>query len=752
MKPRLYYSNSLNERANSLYPHVIEITDEQTLQTAVSRDYVCCEYKNNHRKIENFIRSNVIGMDLDNDHSDNPNDHITVKDVKMAFPGVIFYVHYSRNHMKDKGEGNKFKSARPRFHILFILSEEIRSPEEYKAIKERILKIFPFFDNNALDAARFFFGTPNPKVEIVAGTRTLTEFLKEFPEPEETDKLPQVEKVARTDSSSQIIPQGSRNSTMYKLGTDLLRKYQDKNDAYKYFLEQAALCVPPLETAELAQIWNNAINTYDKSPKKTTLSFKPDDYSDIGQARIIAREYKYCLRYSTATDFLVYNGSYWESSGIKAHGLSHTMTDNQLAEAQDLLMSSIKNLEVTGVKSLISKMGEKEAVDMFSDIQAEAYRTYKDALCYQKHVMSRRNQKYIKSSLEAVRPMIEVDVKQLDANPFLLNTPSATYDLRTGTRQEHNPEDLITQQTEADPGEEGQGIWRSALNTFFCGDDDLIRYVQEIAGLASIGKVFTEALFIAYGKGRNGKSTFWNAISKVLGTYSWSMPAEMLTLGNGESKKYQKAELRGKRLVISAELEENTRLSTSTVKQLCSTDEITAERKYRDPFKFTPSHQLVLYTNHLPKVSSGSDDEGTWRRLKVIPFNAKIEGKQDIKNYADYLVEHAGGAILTWIIEGAKRIIQKGYHLDPPQVVKDATEQYKQSNDWLAEFMEDCCEIGETLTEKSGDLYSAYRDYCVQNDEPVRGTKVFYTSLEHAGFKRTKTRNCMIVPGIKIKH
>ena len=109
------------------------------------------------------------------------------------------------------------------------------------------------------------------------------------------------------------------------------------------------------------------------------------------------------------------------------------------------------------------------------------------------------------------------------------------------------------------------------------------------------------------------------------------MPAEMLTLGNGESKKYQKAELRGKRLVISAELEENTRLSTSTVKHLCSTDEITAERKYRDPFTITPSHQLVLYTNHLPKVGSGSDDEGTWRRLKVIPFNAKIEGKGEKK-------------------------------------------------------------------------------------------------------------------------
>ena len=65
-------------------------------------------------------------------------------------------------------------------------------------------------------------------------------------------------------------------------------------------------------------------------------------------------------------------------------------------------------------------------------------------------------------------------------------------------------------------------------------------------------------------------------------------------------------------------------------------------KKYKDPFSFVPSHTLVLYTNHLPKV--GAIDAGTWRRLIVIPFNAKIEGSSDIKNYADYLFNKAGGA------------------------------------------------------------------------------------------------------------
>ena len=61
----------------------------------------------------------------------------------------------------------------------------------------------------------------------------------------------------------------------------------------------------------------------------------------------------------------------------------------------------------------------------------------------------------------------------------------------------------------------------------------------------------------------------------------------------------------------------------------------------------------MLYTNHLPKVSAS--DDGTWRRLIVIPFHAKIEGSSDIKNYADYLFNNAGPAVMSWIIEGAKR-------------------------------------------------------------------------------------------------
>ena len=69
------------------------------------------------------------------------------------------------------------------------------------------------------------------------------------------------------------------------------------------------------------------------------------------------------------------------------------------------------------------------------------------------------------------------------------------------------------------PYDEGKELWLDAIEKFFFGDTELIEYGQLIDGLCVVGKVFLEAMIIAYGDGRNGKSTFWNVIFKVLGRF-----------------------------------------------------------------------------------------------------------------------------------------------------------------------------------------------------------------------------------------
>lgn len=747
MRFTLYRSNCLEVPENCTYPHKVEVTGKDSLIDAVKHDYVCAEYQGNYRSNDNFIGSDCLPVDCDNDHSDDPDEWVYPSEVATAFPGVAFAVHYSRNHMKAKGG----KAARPKFHVFFAIDRVIE-PGQYSEMKKLVNSIFPYFDTKALDAARFFFGTKEPEVEIFDGPMTLTTFLAD----DDFD--------ANMDSGSYgdiVIPEGSRNATLSHYAGRILKRFGNTDEAPKHFAEVAACCQPPLEQSELDSIWRSAQRFYGKvaaqegyiPPEQYNqdLQLKPSDYSDVGQATVLAREYEGKLRYSPSTDFLVYNGRFWEESKPKAQAVAQELTTRQLEEAETEIKKATDEMMKNGAWELLASMGPKKAAMAFSSEQARSFQKYESATTYHNYAIKRRDSKYITAALKEAHPMVEIDQRQLDADEFLLNTPSATYDLRIGlpSAHEHTPADFITKQTTVDPSDEDMDIWQDALETFFCGDNELIDYVQEIAGLSAIGKVCVEGLIIAYGEGRNGKSTFWNTLSRVMGTYSGNMSADTLTVGCKRNVKPELAEAKGKRIIIAAELEEGMRLNTSNVKQLCSTDEIYAEKKYKDPFSFVPSHTLVLYTNHLPKV--GAIDAGTWRRLIVIPFNAKIEGSSDIKNYADYLFNKAGGAILKWIMTGAKRVIEKDYHIVKPAVVEAAIQKYKDNNDWLSQFLDECCEIDSSYSAKSGDVYNAYRSYCMQVGDYIRSTTDFYTALECAGFERKRSKSARLLFGLQLK-
>lgn len=747
MRFTLYRSNCLEVPENCTYPHKVEVTGKDSLIEAVKHDYVCAEYQGNYRSNDNFIGSDCLPVDCDNDHSDDPEEWVYPSDVATAFPSVAFAVHYSRNHMKTKGG----KAARPKFHVFFAI-DRVTEPGQYSEMKKLVNTIFPYFDTKALDAARFFFGTKEPEVEIFDGPMTLTTFLTD----DDFD--------ANMDSGSYgdiVIPEGSRNATLSHYAGRILKRFGNTDEAHKHFAEVAACCQPPLEQSELDSIWRSAQRFYGKVAAQEgyippeqynqALQLKPSDYSDVGQATVLAREYEGKLRYSPSTDFLVYNGRFWEESKPKAQAVAQELTTRQLEEAETEIKKATDEMMKNGAWELLASMGPKKAAMAFSSEQARSFQKYENATTYRNYAIKHRDSKYITAALKEAHPMVEIDQRQLDADEFLLNTPSATYDLRIGlpSAHEHTPAEFITKQTTVDPSDDGMDIWQDALETFFCGDNELIDYVQEIAGLSAIGKVCVEGLIIAYGEGRNGKSTFWNTLSRVMGTYSGNMSADTLTVGCKRNVKPELAEAKGKRIIIAAELEEGMRLNTSNVKQLCSTDEIYAEKKYKDPFSFVPSHTLVLYTNHLPKV--GAIDAGTWRRLIVIPFNAKIEGSSDIKNYADYLFNKAGGAILKWIMTGAKRVIEKDYHIVKPAVVEAAIQKYKDNNDWLSQFLDECCEIDNSYSAKSGDVYNAYRSYCMQVGDYIRSTTDFYTALECAGFERKRSKSARLLFGLQLK-
>ena len=744
---KMYYADCRGQEENCLYPHEVDVTDEASLEEVVTHDYVCAAYRNSYRNNDNFLGSDCLAVDFDNDHSEDPARWVKPEDVRKAFPDVTMGFHYSRHHLKPKHG----KPPRPKFHVMLEI-EPVTDADTYRRMKRQIAVFFPQVDPKALDAARFFYGTKEAAVEFCPGTKKLNEYLDEPDFDEGMDKGTYGERV---------IKEGSRNATLSRYAGRLVKRYGWNDESHELFLKEAEKCEIPLSEEELNRIWYSAGRFAKRvqaeegyvPPEKWKAGpmLKPGDYSDIGQAKVIAGDCACELIFTPGTDYLTYNGRFWDESKPKAVGLVESFLDRQLEDAVTETQEAADALAALGISEQAIASGGKALEKQIQENQLQAYFRLLGALSYKGFVMKRRDMKFITSAMQALKPMVEIDQASLDKDENLFNCPDGTYDLRLGMagRKDHDAEDLITKITPYAPGDEGEELWLDTVNKVFQGDSELIEYVQRIVGMAAVGEVYQEALIIAYGDGSNGKSTFWNSIAGAMGTYGGMISADVLTVGCKRNVKPELAEVKGKRILIAAELEEGTRLSTSIVKQLCSTDQIEGEKKYKDPFKFDPSHMLVLYTNHLPKV--GAMDTGIWRRLIVIPFNAKIGGgNTDVKNYSKFLLKNAGPAITKWIIEGAQKAIRDNFNLTLPACVQEAIQKYRGDNDWLTHFLEECCVVEQTASAKSGEVWDSYKAYCARIGEYVRSTTEFYTALENRGFGRHRLKNGRFILGLRL--
>lgn len=329
----LYSADFIGNPGNCSYPHKTIVMDVDSLKAAVGHDYVCAEYKNHYRNNDNFLSADCLPVDCDNDHSEDSKDWVTPADVLEAFPGVSIAIHYSRFNQREKNG----KPARPKFHVLFPI-DRVTDATLYSDMKKLVNSIFPYFDTKALDAARFFFGTQEPDVELYPGRMNLTEFLNDV---EFDADLP------GGHEKDAVIPEGSRNATMSRFAGIVIKKYGDTEKAYQSFLEKAATCVPPLDNSELSTIWHSAQRFYSKISREDGYvppeiyndenSYMPEDFSDVGQAEVLSKYFANELRYSPATHFIRYSDHYWQETEPGAQAVAHELTRRQLNESNRLM-------------------------------------------------------------------------------------------------------------------------------------------------------------------------------------------------------------------------------------------------------------------------------------------------------------------------------------------------------------------------------------------------------------------------------
>ena len=329
---------------------------------------------------------------------------------------------------------------------------------------------------------------------------------------------------------------------------------------------------------------------------------------------------------------------------------------------------------------------------------------------------------------------INIVPEELDGCPLIFNCRNGMIDLESGRLIPHDKAMMITKVSTViyDP-EADCPVWKKFLKEIFGKNKDLINFIQRALGWALTGDTSSQAMFILYGNGANGKSTFINTIMKLMGDYATSTPTETFMQKKGDQASNDIARLKGTRFVSAMEAEYGGKLAEAVIKRLTGDDVISARFLYGEFFDFIPTFKIFMATNHKPKI--GGMDNAIWRRIRMVPFEVSFpENKQDRK--LSKKLENELSGILAWIVEGALKWRKDGLGNTP--AVLEATSAYRNEMSAIETFLEEMCIKKETGMVKSSFLYNAYKKWCEENNERVMSTRGFGMRMGETGTDKVR--------------
>lgn len=319
-------------------------------------------------------------------------------------------------------------------------------------------------------------------------------------------------------------------------------------------------------------------------------------------------------------------------------------------------------------------------------------------------------------SLASSDPRVAVPASELDAINHLLGVANGAVDLRSGLLIPPNPEHRITLTTSCEyvPTAKCPLFERTTLE-IFGGDLDMTDYFLRSIGYALMGNPKEDRMFIPFGNGANGKSTMFGVVRKVFGGYARAAEAASFVTdtkagGNAGGAREDLVRLRGARFVYVNEPDEGGELREGAVKSMTGGDAITARGLYaKASIEIVPSWVVFMPTNHKPIVKG--TDNGIWRRLDLMPFERNFETDTVVEkdpNREEKLMAEMQG-VLALFVRSALSYQKIG--LTQPQVVRAARENYRSQMDLLAEWLDECCEIGGNLSEVSSRLWLSWEQF-----------------------------------------
>lgn len=515
-------------------------------------------------------------------------------------------------------------------------------------------------------------------------------------------------KASKDQPKGELIPYGQRDDFIFSEAGKLRRigyeaKQIEKNLEY-IFSERCEQ--EPLPEEGYFRIKAEGVCRYDPATEYF-------ECSDMGNADRFVRRYEGKVLYCpTWKQWLIWGNGRWEKDELK------------------------KSVELA--KEVIRQI-RQEAND--ADKNGD---TKQSGTLYKWYIKSQAKERVL-AILKLAESQMAVSSEEFDKDAWLFNVKNGTIDLKTGELKPHSSEDKITKlaPVKYDPDAKAP-IFHRFLNDIFLKRSELIEFVQKFFGYSLTADVQEKVFMIFQGKGNNGKTTLLEVIVDVMGDYATTINPEVLMekkQSSSGSATPEIAKIRGTRLVCAQENEEHKRLGAALVKRLTGKDTLTARFLHAEEFIFKPTFKLLLGTNFLPRISA--NDQAAWNRVRRVPFDVTVKTEnnpsgtlEDDKNLDKKLRGEMPG-ILAWCVRGCLLWQQEG--LRQPECVSDATSEYRESEDIIGTFLEECADFSGDESTLRSTFYKAYTRWCEENKHRALSSTRFKDALVRKGFETKRS-------------
>ena len=427
-----------------------------------------------------------------------------------------------------------------------------------------------------------------------------------------------------------------------------------------------------------------------------SLPKKHYDLTDTGNAHRMCDKFEHIIRYSyNRKKWYYWDGKKWEIDD-----------SGEVKKLADIICEDIK-------KEAFAEQDEKRQIELLKWANRTASSKGKENM-----IKECQHLDGIPASTDA-----------FDSYTDFLNCQNGIVNLRNGELLSHDSEYMMSKITlcDYDTSNTPPAMWLKFLDDITSGNKELQEYIQKCVGYSLSGSIREQCAYFLYGMGNNGKSTFLDTISDMLGDYSANTQPETIMMKHfNESANSDVARLKSARYVTCEEPTEGVRLNEGLLKQLTGGSKITCRFLYGDEFEYTPEFKIWVATNHKPVIRG--TDVGIWRRIKLIPFEVNIPPEKVDKSLK-YKLRKEMPQILKWAVDGCIKWQREG--IQEPECVQQAVKEYKNEMDLLTGFIEDAIEIDYTCSDRvlAIELFEMYRKWAKKNNEYEMTSKKFFKEI-----------------------